>query len=159
MANEVKPQYSRLSKTVSFLKKVIISLVVLILLIWIFVVNYDFVFKTRVAGEVQGIEKVGVQAVVTQGVQPINPQVFSFSVAIKDLKTNEIHMASSEDRQWGAVQKGNCVIAAYFPYAPWMFYKGSTHHRARLLKNYVSCADLPQDNGFIENLRFFFLLY
>lgn len=106
----------------------------------------------------QKIERVGAQAFITSD-QPINPQVFSFSVAIKDLRTNEIHMASSEDRKWGAVQSGNCVIAAFFPYEPWNLTKGMTDRNARLLKNYQNCADVPKEEGFSSWLKFFFLWY
>lgn len=105
----------------------------------------------------QKIESVSPQAVITNN-QPFNPQVFSFSVAIKDLRTNEIHMASSEDRKWGAVQQGNCVVAAFFPYPPWNLSKGMTDKNARLLQNFTSCQDLPQDDGFVSWLKFFFLL-
>ena len=147
-----------LAKILSFLKKFTAILITLFVLFWIFIWNYSFVFKEKVIGEVQAVERVGVQAVVTQGSGPLNPQVFSFSVAIKDLKSSEIHMASSEDRQWGAVQKGNCVIAAYFPYEPWKLTKAGTERNARLIKNYTSCADLPpQEDSFWENVKFFFL--
>ena len=141
------------------LKRLFVVLLVVVPLFWIFVINYSFTFKSRVAGEVRAVEQVNVQAVIAQSDRPINSQIFSYSVAIKDLTTNEIHMASSEDRQWAAVQPGNCVVAAYFPYPPWRLSKGTTIHNARLLKNYMSCADLPQSYGFFDKIRFFLLWY
>ncbi len=141
------------------LKRLFIVLLIVVPLFWILVVNYSFTFKSRVAGEVRAVEQVNVQAVIAQSDKPINSQIFSYSVAIKDLMTNEIHMASSEDRQWAAVQPGNCVVAAYFPYPPWRLSKGTTNHNARLLKNYMSCADLPQNYGFFDQIKFFLLWY
>lgn len=144
-------------KILSTAKKAVISFIVLFFLFWVFIWNFSFVFKQKVVGEVQKIEHVSPQAVITNN-QPFNPQVFSFSVAIKNLRTNEIHMASSEDRKWGAVQAGNCVVAAFFPYPPWQLSKGMTDKNARLLQNFTNCADVPQDDGFVSWLKFFFLL-
>lgn len=145
-------------KILSATKKTLIIGFVFALLFWVFIWNFSFVFKQKVIGEVQKIEHVGVQAVITNN-QPLNPQVFSFSVAIKDLRTNEIHMASSEDRKWGAVNPGNCVIAAFFPYEPWRLSKGMTDRNARLLKNFVSCADVPTQESFFDQIKFFFMWY
>ncbi|MBC7742094.1 MAG: hypothetical protein H7061_07850 [Bdellovibrionaceae bacterium] len=137
-------------------KKSLIIMVCLALFFWIFIFNWSFVFKKKVVGEVVAAERVGALTIVTNS-GPINPQAFSFSVAIKDRKTGEIYMASSEDRQWAAVQKGNCVIAAYFPYPPWNMSKGSTDHNARLLRNFTTCNELPPTDSFFDSLRFFFL--
>lgn len=145
-------------KILSATKKAILSFVVIFLIFWIFIWNFSFVFKTRVVGEIQKVEHIGVQAVITNN-QPINPQVFSFAVSIKDIRTNEIHVASSEDRKWGAVQQGNCVVAAFFPYEPWKLSKGMSDRNARLLQTFTSCADLPPTDGFLNWLRFFFLIY
>lgn len=145
-------------KILSLSKKFLFAGLFLGLVIWLFIFNFSFVFKSQIVGEVQKIESVGNQAVITNN-EPLNPQVFSFSVAIKDLSTNEIHMASSEDRKWGAVQPGNCVISAFFPYEPWRISKGMTDRNARLLQNFVSCADLPDTSGIWNKIKFFFLLY
>lgn len=144
-------------KILSILKKIFFFLVFVLPFFWIFIWNYSFVFKTKIVGEVQAVQNIATEAIIMNGTRPLNPQVFSFSVAIKDLKTNEIHMASSEDRQWAAVQKGNCVVAAFFPYEPWKLNKANTNHNARLMKNYMSCQDVPDQDGFWENLKFFFL--
>ncbi len=145
-------------KILSIIKKSFLFVLAISFLVWLFVFNWSFVFKKRIVGEVVAVEKVaGPMTVITSANTPINPQVFSFSVALKDLKTSEIHMASSEDRQWAAVQKGNCVISAFFPYPPWNMSKGMTSHNARLLKNYENCEMATQEESFWDKLSFFFL--
>ena len=62
-------------------------------------------------------------------------QIFSFAVAIRD-EQGEIVTASSEDRQWAVVEKGQCGEAKFFPYPPWKLDKGGTYFGARLLKLY-----------------------
>ncbi len=130
-----------------------------VFVVWVFIFNWSFVFKKKISGEVVAVERVmGSMAIITQN--QINPQAFSFSVGIKDKVTGEIHMASSEDRKWAAVTKGNCVVAAFFPYPPWRtFDKGMTDHNARLLRNYTTCAEMTEADGFFESLRFFLLAY
>jgi hypothetical protein len=147
-------------KLLNFLKKALIVGLVLFLFIWVFGANYSFVFKKRVVGEVVAAERVDINgvAVVTGNSQQINPQVFSFSVGIKDQKSGEIYMASSEDRQWAAVAKGNCVVAAYFPYPPWQLSKANTNHNARLLRNFVNCSEMKVDDSIWEKIKFFFLM-
>ncbi|AGH95599.1 hypothetical protein [Pseudobdellovibrio exovorus] len=139
-------------------KKWLLRGLVVFAIIWLFVFNWTFVFKKKVVGEVVAAEKVIVPlAVVTNnGQDPVNPQVFSFSIGIKDRHSGEIFVASSEDRQWAAVNLGNCVIAAYFPYPPWMLSKGNTYQNARLLRNFTDCSQMPEQ-GVWENLKFFFL--
>jgi hypothetical protein len=148
-------------KTLLFVRKwALISLVSFVFL-WIFFANWSFIFKEKVVGEVVAAERVNQNlTVITDPNAKINPQVFSFSVAIKDQHTGEIHMASSEDRQWAAVTKGNCVVAAFFPYPPWRILdKGMTNRNARLLRNFTSCDQIPEDSGFFAGLRFFFMSY
>lgn len=141
-------------------KRWLIRFLVVAFLVWIFVVNWSFVFKKRVIGEVVAAEKILVPLAVVTDVRtaqnPVNPQIFSFSVGIKDRNTGEIFMASSEDRQWAAVQVGNCVVAAYFPYPPWMLSKGHTYQNARLLRNFTNCEQLPPQD-WLDTLKFFFL--
>ena len=126
--------------------------------IYIFGFNWSFVFKKKIIGEIVAVEKVNDALILAGANQPINSQVFSFSVGIKDLHSGEIHMSSSEDRQWAAVQKGNCVVAAYFPYPPWNLNKANTNHNARLLRNFVSCDQMPDQTGFLSSILFFFLM-
>lgn len=143
---------------VTAMKKWLFISIPLILILIIFFENWSFFFKRKIIGEVVAVERVTAPLAFLNENQKINPQVFSFSVAIKDRVTGEIHMASSEDRQWAAVTKGNCVIAAYFPYPPWRILdKGQTNHNARLLRNFINCEQVPNDKGFFEALKFFFL--
>lgn len=147
-------------KFLNVLKKAVILVVVALLFVWVFGTNYSFVFKKRIVGEVFAVERIGLEgvAVVTGNTQQVNPQVFSFSLGIKDKKTGEIYMASSEDRQWAAVSKGNCVVAAYFPYPPWELSKGNTNKNARLLRNFENCDQMVVDESFWGKLKFFFLI-
>lgn len=127
--------------------------------VWVLFFNWSFVFKKKIIGEVVTAEKVVAPlAVIGQSNAQLNSQVFSFSVAIKDRDTGEIYMASSEDRQWAAVQSGNCVVAAYFPYPPWHLSKGGTSHNARLLRNFTACEQMPNQSGWLNSIKFFFLL-
>lgn len=143
----------------NFIKKVSLIILFLFVFVWIFIFNWSFVFKKKVIGEVTAVQKVeGMLTVITNSTEPVNPQAFSFSIAIRDLKTSEIHMASSEDRKWAAVQKGNCVVAAYFPYPPWNLKKGTTDHNARLLRNFENCEGVSQEDSFWDQVKFFFLL-
>jgi hypothetical protein len=148
-------------KYLSLLKKFFVFGCVSFFFVWVFVFNWSFVFKKKVVGEVVAAERVvGTMAIVSTGSEAINPQAFSFSIGIKDPFSGEIFMASSEDRKWAAVAKGNCVVAAFFPYPPWRTLdKGMTDHNARLLRNYTSCDMLEDSNSFFSNLRFFFLTY
>ena len=146
-------------KFVNFLKKALIIGLILFLFVWVFGTNYSFVFKKRVVGEVTAVERVDVNGVIVSSQnQPLNSQVFSFPVGIKDQRSGEIFMASSEDRQWAAVEKGNCVVAAYFPYPPWDLSKANTNHNARLLRNFVNCGQMKIGDGFWEKVKFFFLI-
>ena len=139
--------------------KWLIRLAIVAVLLWVFVLNYDFIFKKQVIGYVVAAEKINGPLAVIDGNSkiPFNPQLFSFSIGIKDRFSGEIFMASSEDRQWAAVNLGNCVIAAYFPYPPWRLDKGSTSHNARLLRNFTNCEQLPK-LGWFDSFKFFFLL-
>jgi hypothetical protein len=139
-------------------KKIFFTVLLASLVIYVFGFNWSFVFKKRIVGEIVAVERVNDALIVAGANQPINSQVFSFSVGIKDLKSGEIHMSSSEDRQWAAVQKGNCVVAAYFPYPPWMLSKANTNHNARLLRNFVSCDQMSDQSTLLSSILFFFLI-
>lgn len=142
------------------LKKWLVVVAVVGLLVWIFGYNWSYIFKKSVVGEVEAVEKINGPLTVLTGnnASSLNSPAISFSVAIKDRVSGEIFMASSEDRQWAAVSKGNCVVAVYFPYPPWELAKGNTSHNARLLRNFTSCAQLPDQDGWVEKLKFFFLI-
>lgn len=142
------------------MKKFVLFLLVFVAA-WALISNWSFIFKKRVVGEVSTVESTDKAfAVIANSRNPLNPQIFSYSIAIKDLHSGEIHMASSEDRKWGAVEKGNCVVAAYFPYPPWKLDKGTTDYNARLLRNFQSCETVEKNEtlGFIGNLKFFFMI-
>lgn len=146
-------------KFLNFLKKWLLIFSALFVALWVFFSNWSYLFKSKIVGEIVAVERVaGALTVITDSNAKFNPQVFSFSVAIRDQHSGEIHMASSEDRQWAAVSKGNCVIAAFFPYPPWRLDKGMTNKNARLLRNFTSCDQVPQNDGFVEALKFFFLI-
>lgn len=147
-----------MNNLLSKIKKVGLVAVILALLVWVFIFNWSFVFKRKVVGEIVASEKVNaLMAIVTNNQAPLNPQAFSFSIAIKDRYSNEIFMASSEDRKWAAVTKGNCVVAAFFPYPPWLLSKGMTDHNARLLRNFTSCEEVPKEDSLLDAIKFFFL--
>ncbi len=119
-------------------KKYLFYLVGLLLLVGIgytAVRYYSYVFARDVKGQVIGIDRVTQPDTVIGGRTLPAAQLYSFAIAIKNDK-GEIITASSEDRQWAVVEKGQCVEAKYFPYPPWQFDKGGTYFGARLLKLY-----------------------
>ncbi len=104
--------------------------------------NYwPYIFAKTVEGSVLKVEKLmDPIAVISRNGDPSN-KVFSFAVAIKAAVTGEIFTASTEDRQWAAVQtEGLCAEAKFFPYPPWQLEKSGTFFGARLLRLW-SCAD------------------
>lgn len=120
--------------------KILLGLIVGSLLVYGFVEYYPFIFARTVTGEVVSIERVDAPLAMMTA-QPGQPpsQVFSFAVGIEDAKTGEIVVASSEDRRWAAVVKGNCATARFFPYAPWRIDKSGTYFNARLVTLMKSC--------------------
>ena len=109
---------------------------------------YSYIFAKDISGVIENVEKpVNPVAVVGGGGSGDSTQMsaaekmyYSYAVAIRDLKTGEIYTASSEDRQWAVADKGKCVDAKFYPYAPWKFDKSGTYFGARLLRMY----DCPQ---------------
>ncbi len=96
---------------------------------------YSFIFAKKFKGEVVGIERVTQPtAILGSRIDPSN--VYSFAIAIRDKEKGEIYTASSEDRQWAVVQKGQCAEAKFFPYPPWDIEKADTYYNARLLRLY-----------------------
>jgi hypothetical protein len=97
---------------------------------------YSFIFARHVKGEVVGIDRVTQpNTIIGSGGQIPASQVFSFAIAVRD-SSGEIVTASSEDRQWAVVEKGQCAEAKYFPYPFWQLDKSGTYFGARLLKLY-----------------------
>ena len=95
---------------------------------------YPYIFAKTVNGHVLNIERVTApDAIIASGRDVPAEQLFSIAVSIKD-GSGEIHTASSEDRQWAVVQKGQCVEAKLLVYPPWELEKAGTYFGARLLR-------------------------
>ncbi|MFM6927331.1 MAG: hypothetical protein ACKOX6_02660 [Bdellovibrio sp.] len=117
--------------------KFLLVFVVLVGVVWALVANYSIIFSKTVIGEVAAVERVELPvALLARAGGEINEKVFSFAVGIKDAKTGEIFNATSEDRQWAIVQKGQCAEAVFLPYPPWQLSKKGTYFGARLIRLY-----------------------
>jgi hypothetical protein len=142
------------------LKLVMVNFIFLVIFggcAWVFFSFYSVIFSKEVSGEVVGVERLldpqmallgpsssdaaGASAGKSSGGE-LNRQIFSFSIAIRDPKTTEIHVATTEDRQWAVVKPGQCVTAKVYPYPPWKLYKGGTYFDARLIKLF-DCPPAP----------------
>ena len=115
--------------------QVLILVAVLMIVCFSLVNYYSYIFSRRVKGVVDRVEKVQINVALMQNNsnEGINPQLYSFAVAIK-IPSGEIVTASSEDRQWAVVQAGQCAEAVYYPYPPWRLDKANTYFGARLEK-------------------------
>ena len=112
-------------------------------LVFVFVNWYPYIFSVKIDGEVYGVERVEVPMAIitTEGTRPTS-QVFSYAVAVKDSKTGEIFTASSEDRRWAVVQKGQCAEVKFLPYPPWSLTRAGAYFGARLIRLY-DCPAKP----------------
>jgi hypothetical protein len=122
--------------------KVVKFLIILLVLVgagYLFVDYYPFIFARTVTGEVVSVERLDTPVAVMGGQTDLPKQVFSFAIGIEDKKTGEIVVASSEDRRWAAVVKGNCATARFFPYAPWRLDKRGMYFDARLVELLKNC--------------------
>jgi hypothetical protein len=108
------------------------------------VVNwYPYIFAKSVDGVVFGVERVQSSiALLSDGSRP-PAQVFSFAVAVKDGKTGEIFTASSEDRRWAVVQKGQCAEVKFLPYPFWSLSRSGAYFGARLIRLYECAGGNP----------------
>lgn len=123
-----------------FFSKILVVLIVLMACSVVFFNYYHLIFQKTVRGEVIGVERVDVpMAIMTQPGENPSKMVFSFAVSIRDQKTGEIFVASSEDRRWAVVQKGQCAEAVFYPYGPWELSKGSAYFNARLERLFDNC--------------------
>lgn len=119
--------------------KLTIAAVVLGLLIGLYNF-YPYIFSKKIKGQVVNVNHIPINVAVINGSQQgVNPQVFSFSVAIQDPDSSEILTASSEDRQWSVVTAGQCAEAEFFPYPPWNLRKQGTYMNARLIHLSATC--------------------
>lgn len=128
------------------MKKALIGLFLLVAIcgvVFILVNWYPYIFSKQVDGEVYGVERVEapLAVVTTEGAKP-STQIFSFAVAVKDSKTGEIFTASSEDRRWAVVQKGQCAEVKFLPYPPWSLSRSGAYFGARLIRLY-DCPAKP----------------
>src|SRR4051794_20741953 len=95
--------------------KFIVGLILLFVVLAIaaagFVQYYHLLFARKVTGEVISVQKVdsSIDVVAARPDERIASRLFSYAVAVEDEKTKEILVASSEDRRWATVEKGNCV--------------------------------------------------
>jgi hypothetical protein len=125
-----------MKKLNTVLKSLVIALIFALVGVGL-VEYYPFIFSKEVSGEITGVERLmNPQMTVINGGQDLDKQVFSMAVAIKDFKTQEIFTASSEDRRWAVVQKGQCAIVRLFPYPIWNLEKSGTFFGAKLIKLY-----------------------
>ncbi|QLY23977.1 hypothetical protein [Bdellovibrio sp. KM01] len=123
--------------TLSKILKSILGFVLLVAIVWGVLANYSVIFSKTVVGEVVNVERVELPvALIARAGGELNEKVFSFAISIKDDTTNELFAATSEDRQWAIVQKGQCAEAVYLPYPPWELKKRGTYFGARLVKLY-----------------------
>ena len=129
----------------NILKKILKSGLIFIILgvtLYVFFEFYPYIFSKEITGEVVGVDRLmNPQIAVVTGsdintgqAPEMNKQIFSFSVGIKDTKTNEIHVATTEDRQWAVVKPGQCATVKFYPYPFWKLYKAGTYFNARLIK-------------------------
>ncbi len=124
------------------LKKAFMSVFVVLLVFgvgYLVAANYSWLFRKKVVGVVDNVERVKIDVALIQqntaagtSGDHINPDLFSFAVAIKD-KDGNIFTSSANDRQWAVVRPGQCVEADFYPYPPWQFEKSGTYFNARLL--------------------------
>lgn len=126
-----------------FTKSLIILLIIGALL-WVIMANYSVIFSKTVKGEIVGVERIEIPVALMTRTDTDMGKVYSFAIGIKT-ETGEIFTASSEDRQWAVVTRGQCAEAVFLPHPPWELRKKDTYFGARLVKLY-ECADRPVVN-------------
>lgn len=138
--NRTQQQFART------MKRFVLTLfffVVLLGAMYGFVQFYPYIFSRNVHGVIMSVDRVQLNVSLMQGGQAgddkINPQLFSFAIAIRE-DNGEIITASAEDRQWAAAQRGLCAEAVFYPYPPWKVMKSGTYFNARLDRLY-ECPD------------------
>lgn len=132
-------------KNIVSLAKLLVLVIVLVGAISVFISYYSFIFSKVVTGPIKKVERVDQEMIIaSRGSGPLNPQVFSFAVSIEDMKTHEIMVASTEDRQWAAVEPGQCATARFYPYPFWEVEKAGTYHNARLMHLVKDCDSLSK---------------
>lgn len=126
--------------------RVALALVLVAAAVAVYVEYYPFLFSRRVKGVIESVERIHLDVALMQSSSDqVNPQLFSFSVAVRE-PSGEIVTASAEDRQWAVAQKGFCVEAVFYPYPWWHVMKSGTFYNARLDKMY-DCSVPSGDAG------------
>lgn len=137
-----------MKETVLAMAKKLFVFLIVVIVIFIFYFGYPYIFSRKVTGEITGVKHLieNMTLMTATGDSKSQPpsQIFSFAVGVKDRKTGEIVTGSTEDRQWGVAQPGQCATAEFFPYPPWQLSKAGTYYGVRLLHLYENCKDIPQ---------------
>ncbi len=123
------------------MKKVVYTLFSILavgILVYILVNWYPYIFAKTIDGVIYGVERVEAPLAVLTADATAKPaaQVFSFAVAVKDHTSGEIYTASSEDRRWAVVEKGQCAEVKFLPYPPWSLSRSGAFFGARLIRLY-----------------------
>ncbi len=115
--------------------QVLLVIGIIIILMMGLINFYSIIFSRKVKGVVDSVQKMDLNVALMQTAanENLNPQLFSFAVAIKEA-SGEIVTASAEDRQWAVVKPGQCAEAVFYPYPPWKLDKANTYFGARLEK-------------------------
>lgn len=125
----------------------LIIVILLVVIGTVFYFGYPYIFSRVITGEITGAKQVLESMAViptTETTSQIPNKVFSFAIAIRDMKSGEIVTGSSEDRQWAAVKEGQCAKVEFFPYPPWQLNKAGTYFGVRLLSLYDNCESLKK---------------
>lgn len=127
----------------------VIAIVLAIIAIGIaaYVEYYHILFARTITGEVISVQKVdaSVDIITTRPGEQIGSRLFSYAVAVEDQKTKEILVASSEDRRWATLEKGNCVTARFFPYPPWRLDKAGAFFGAQVI-TFMKVCDKKEES-------------
>lgn len=128
------------------MKKALLILIAILgtgVVLFVLVNWYPYIFAKNVDGVIYGVERVEApMALITSDASRPTSQVFSFAVAVKDSKSGEIFTASSEDRRWAVVSKGQCAEVKFLPYPPWSLSRSGAFFGARLIRLYECPAGL-----------------
>jgi hypothetical protein len=93
---------------------------------------YTYIFAKTVRGTVMNIERVTQATIITSPGTQTPAQMWSFAIMIRAENSQEIYVASTEDRKWDVITKGTCVQAKIFPSPPWEIDKGGGYTNAQL---------------------------
>ena len=126
--------------------RILSILAFLVLAVYVSVRYYSFLFSKDFAGQVDAVERV-TEVTAILGARPLpGSELYSYSVSLL-LPSGEHVTATSEDRQWAVVRKGQCVQAKFYPYPPWELDKAGTYFNARLLKLADCQSEVAKEMG------------